>query len=1022
MLADDAAADRRSSASAKGSCKTPSNHSFEIVDITPAAVDRHPPKRPALRRLAPLGHTSAASASGCGLKTSPRSVASSPRSACQSQAHSHRDRDQDNDDDSDHDSMDGPPGSRMGRMDKASRVKHTSEKELVSMLSLFGEEVHFKNSKKKKHLESKLRQLRKWARSCGQLTGDEDANNLCERIFAEADEMEARQTFFEGLKPNFIQLVLTKSSDTALLKVIAALTPEILCQIVSQGCSGISTAALTDADAALAFFYALAGDGVERFGLRLVKIYSDNLHLVVTYQKTCMIDHLEQVLKQADLKVMVQACLLLTEPLKIIGDEKLASALDSSKVNSSDENLDQVVFGWPSQIFADLVCVNVMGRYGKFMVDQLKPPRDVVQLSQIVLASEQKMSARVRCYHKTLNGGGAVHPAKRVWVSMQAAAQALAASLGVTVDPAKVRVWVELLRSIGLCKEGNHVESDAVVEALLDATDGDESEEVRKFAEYSAALSPASTGDDAELFQLARSHRSLLLKGLSTLLIGMNYHAEVTGDVLTEFAITVVNDDKRQEEGAKEVTVKDAEYFDDPENLPEEVGLVKLTSMVCDLLKQFGASGEKVLNELGKRSSYHERFWKLTRYDITPRHTLIDKFKGMLEIYKADTWQESNNMRPIDQTDELWVLQTFLDKAASSTRFSKSICNLLDEQFSKGGPTSLALSRECIALEPTLPKEALRFVQAGKSFERLEDVAAKIAAGKQNVSLCEMGDVIGDCKFSTSVCRDALIKRECLAKAMELVQKDFEVQFAAFETKLKRQMCAATELVVKYGKVLAMIPTWSFDDAPWLKATRESPDSHLKALMHSVEQLAIQKNNLKSTIGRLAASSDWMSESLRVRVIALNDKVKNQCDDKLLEAKRVLANTMIVNCILTAKQPNTAEKDWPNLCIKTLKYIRTTIDAEDLIHNSLAHKVLPKQTVTKSSGQAKNGGQAVGTVETIPDTLVFEDDQPTIPADFTDAAAVAAASSASSSSAAAAEPLKKKRKVVLKSQSKPPKK
>ena len=650
------------------------------------------------------------------------------------------------------------------------------------------------------------------------------------------------------------------------------------------------------------------------------------------------------------------------------------------------------------------------------MVDQMKPPRDVVQLCQVVLASEQKMSARVRCYHKTLNGGGAVHPAKRVWVSMQSAVQALANSLDVTVDPDKVSRWVEVLQSIGLGKDGN-VESDAVVDALLEATDGDESEEVRKFAEYSASLSPASTGDDAKLFQFARRYRSLLLKGISTLLIGMNYHAEVTGDVLTEFAIKVVTDDKRKEEGEKEVTVtvKDAKHFADPENVPEEVGLVKLTSMVCDLLKQFGASGEKVLNELEKRCSYHEQFWKLTRYDITPRHTLIDKFKGMLEIYKSDTWQESNNMRPIDQTDELWVLQTFLDKAASSVRFSKSICNLLDEQFSIGGPTSLALSRECIALEPTLPKEALRFVQAGKSFERLEDVAAKIAAGKQIVSLCEMGDVIGDCKFSTSVCRDALIKRECLAKAMELVQKDFEVQFTTFETKLKRQMCAATELVVKYGKVLAMIPTWSFDDAPWLKATRESPDSHLKALMQSVEQLAIQKNNLKSTISRLAASSDWMSEPVRLRVIALNDKVASTCDDKLREAKRVLANTMIVNCILTAK-PNTTEKDWPNLCIKTIKYVRTTIDAEDLIHHSLADKILPKQTATKSGGQVtKNVGQAVTNSDSaieIPDTLVLPGDaEQTVPADDASASASAASSSAA---AAAAGPVPKKRKVVFK--------
>ena len=1011
---EDDASDMRSTAS---SYKTPSCRSLveSHPDETPAAAVNKSVKLPELCR-ARRGQRVSTGSAASGRKASPMSVRSAGASTVAAAATVVSPSERHNSDTEDPDEIDedlnGPPGSRAGKMDKASRVKHNAEKELASMLSMYGEDAHYKNAKKKKHLSTRLVALRKWARACGQLSGDEAANSLCERIFAETEEIESRQAFFEASKVDFIKFVLAVLSED-LEKIIASLSPDVLCQIISRGCAFISALAITDADAAQALFLALAGDGVAKQGLRLIKVYKADLHLAVTYQKTCMVDHLEQVLKQADLKTLVQAARHVTKPLELYGDEALVKDLNSAQITSG-ETLD-IVAGWPAEVFADLVCVSTMGRFGVTMVESSKPARETIHMCQAVIDNASKISARIRCYHKTLNGSG-VHPAKRIWTGMIEAAKTLEATLGITVEPDKVLAWIKVLLDIGLDKPKTQVDGDKVLDALVDATDGDESEEVRKFAVYSASLSPTSTGDDGKLFAMARQYRELLISGLSSMVHGVDYHADVVRDVPTDFVIRIAAaatngaDSDEVEVKDPNVVVHDAKYFEDPENVPEEVGMVKLTGMVCDLLKQFGESAEKLFTEVQERCSLHEKFWKIVRYDITPQYTLVAKFKAMVEIYKSDLWVPSNNHRPADDNDSLWVLQIFLDKAASSGRFCKSICNFLEQQYSVGGPTSLALSRECIALEPTLPKEAVNIVKAGRAFESIEEIHAKITAGKQIGSLNDVSESIGNCKFATSVCQDALIKRAGLDDAMKSVKNEFEKQITLFEQKLKRGLCAATELVVKYGSVMAKIPTWSFDDLPWLKAGKENPDLHLKSLIQNTEQLSVQGDHFKTTISRLAVKQDWMPEELAERVKNLKHLINEKFDEKLTEAKRVLANVTLLNVILTAK-PNTPQSDWPALCSKALKYLRNpALNAEHLIHHSLESKVkvttAPSGPKSKKGMSGQNGSQTkTAETDTVDETLLV---------DSLGAAAASSASSAAASSAAAQQqdvPVPKKRRI-----------
>ena len=168
-------------------------------------------------------------------------------------------------------------------------------------------------------------------------------------------------------------------------------------------------------------------------------------------------------------------------------------------------------------------------------------------------------------------------------------------------------------------------------------------------------------------------------------------------------------------------------------------------------------------------------------------------------------------------------------------------------------------------------------------------------------------------------------------------------------TKVNRFFAAAQAMVENYSSINQAIPTWSFDDCGWIKAEE---DPEMKSLASHVEQFSIQCLNLTSTSQRLAAGgSDWMSKELYGRVSGLASRLQDESGPILTQAKELLANSMLVRKIVT--KPNVEEAGWPQLCGKSLKYIRTTLQAEELVHPALLAKVLPAQATSPGAKPSK---------------------------------------------------------------------
>jgi len=132
------------------SYKTPSHKSLSDQSATPAGAAGKSRPPPQLRRMALLSTPSPSGSVSKSIRTVQSSKGSRSTIAdADDNASEAAETEADQDADDLEDEAQGPPRSRCGRMDKASRVKHNSEKELASMLSMFGEEAHWQNAKKK---------------------------------------------------------------------------------------------------------------------------------------------------------------------------------------------------------------------------------------------------------------------------------------------------------------------------------------------------------------------------------------------------------------------------------------------------------------------------------------------------------------------------------------------------------------------------------------------------------------------------------------------------------------------------------------------------------------------------------------------------------------------------------------------------------------------------------------------------------------------------------------------------------
>ena len=645
------------------------------------------------------------------------------------------------DDDGDEEVDEPPedPGDLEAKRSLCDRFIQDANKTITKIMKSFGNDAHFDNSKQKATCTASVNRLRTWGRKCGKYPNEESQKTslMC---FNMADEIEERQSAFEAARTEFDKLVNETLSPERSM-VLKDLPDSFFANMIVQGCTRITDAALTSAEHANALVHSLVfteppGTDIKGVSLMMLSNKTGSEKLVKTTQRSALLAYLEKVLKQSDRAKLVASCLAASRPA--VGNlslEDIQKTVDDVP-EAGDATMDAYfVQGWCPSLWLDLVSVFTMGQIGMTMIGNSSPSVPLLQLTKKVIDNQSKLDARVRCYHKMMTGVSN-SAAKDVWAKMtelnNTTVEVDKYEFSANRDSIRLKIknFGEALALENVCE---------VADVLGDACLTPEAAELKHFGQWVSTLNEtAETQEARELAkELTHAFESLLAKFLED----PSYHLPVLeGTIVPQKPI-------RGDSGAEVVSFDDM-YFADYDNLPDEVAMLHITQAACTMLKSFPTGGnDQLLQEASERAEVHLKLWKAANLDYGSDFHPADRLKRYAELNRSSIWaaDRSNQQRLKDPTQPCFHVQTFVDKSVDCNRVAALTVRLLEQALYDGGPESVAFSREAHALQCSLPRETHELITVHKEIIAVEEHAVRVAAGKSNMpSIPNVNDVLHD--------------------------------------------------------------------------------------------------------------------------------------------------------------------------------------------------------------------------------------------------------------------------------------
>ena len=182
-------------------------------------------------------------------------------------------------------------------------------------------------------------------------------------------------------------------------------------------------------------------------------------------------------------------------------------------------------------------------------------------------------------------------------------------------------------------------------------------------------------------------------------------------------------------------------------------------------------------------------------------------------------------------------LQTFVDKCATSERLGKHIAASIGKSIVSGGPDSVAVTRECVTMESTLPIACKDYVRVPRAFDMIEDLALKLKSGRSTVSLADIHDALAELHWAGNGCKATATTR--------LGFKDEAAKVSDEHAGLLVRMTKACEMIdAKCGMVHEAVTHWDFKKMPWIFKGKDGADASITSAGKLVEQFHAQFDDL----------------------------------------------------------------------------------------------------------------------------------------------------------------------------------
>ena len=854
-----------------------------------------------------------------------------------------------------------------GRKGQDERMYQEGKKALDSILADFGEDCHIDHSRQSKACEAAISRLRKHARKCSG-SGDEDVRGFGQQLWDISDEIEERQSLWDDSRNKFAAVVCQAPTQrrSAILATMASTT---ICNLVQREAPRLSDAALTNQMTGRALFLSVSGHNADvkaqGVGLHLIK---DDDTMVKQCQRPIIHSHLESILKQPS------PAALYTAANNFVGGSDLASkgyhnlklALD--QVPERLTNHEPLLWGFCPQLTADMICVLVMGEVARCMSINVRVPGPLHDLIRSLVQQRGKLSGRVRCYHKHI--GGVSHSARDAWRTCEKIAEASEQTVCCAADD--IEAWVSQIQS---ARGKSQVD---LLAALGDITCGN-FDNLITLGQWLVSADEAGNSTNAEVHALALQLRDELVEAAGKVVKDADFHAAAYDDrTLVKETQTLVEDTQlvaaEVEAGTTAAAaadanaarvVKDKEFFDDSDNLPDPIAMTCVTSQICSILKEFphDGAGNQVFKDAENRASMIFETWRLQQYDITDKFTIFDKLRAFAELCrKYLIWSGPAAGRIVDAEKAAYQLQQFVDKASGAEFLEKVVEEYVSGLLENEGGNLTAVRRELLALRGSLPEAAQRLTDAAKAFEGIESLAQRIQQGKLPPTLIEINATLNLAVESTAGVAIASTRKH-FVNCKLVVGTEFGSRFGLYEAQVQRMEQGIQTMKRRAGKIVEEINLWKFSSCSFVMQPKDSPDDEILAAAKSVELCWKTFDNTKQIASELASKTLHQPQVIKDAIQAINGKFENgEFHRDLKEARILLAHASLASVIINSKKRDDVAS-WPLITQKMVNYCKQTLGLlqlqEDITRDfALKLGLLSKVTAPATAAKSKIGKPA----------------------------------------------------------------
>ena len=566
-------------------------------------------------------------------------------------------------------------------------------------------DLHFKKQKAHKLMEQETRRLREWGNKCGgKKDKDEKYASLSQILFDFADDLDERRLFFDASRKHprkFVLQDVTPTGNWMFWQFSEKTKAAFVCQLSSR----LADSALTDREASVAFVGALTATrygSCAGIGLHA----SSDLDLTKHTQRSLFLGQCEKVLKIQSLEAFhVAASNLACQVYDKEATDGVSSVLDGLSDDALDGN--KFINGWVPELWLDIVCIYLQSRAAAALPGGGEMPKSLYPLAQRVVALTFRLSARVRFVLMT----GSTPPSMDTWRLVKAFSETQMAERP-DLKPEVVKAWAAALAA-GAAKDLPYGNDNAIA-TLFDEHEDD----LIALGDY---MSKCGIDDQGEaLFTEGRQLRDALMASWSKLLTATDYHSELFQPPTADHH----DDDDDSETETR--TTRDAEYWKNLENLPDEISRVNTSTWLAVIMCHYPADSKEKMQTVKDVKALmltYMDFWKSSRYEEGPA---LESFRRLAAIYRRLVGHNVGQSGPFSDSDHFVKLQSFLDQATRSTMIPKYLCSLLENCVSAGGRDNKAVLRESCLLQTALPPEANKFIAAGRALEYMEEVAGRI--------------------------------------------------------------------------------------------------------------------------------------------------------------------------------------------------------------------------------------------------------------------------------------------------------